>query len=236
VKLFDADRVPPSRTGLLAELRGWLDAASRRARAERAPGLGITPGADVAAEVAARTRDWSEVRPEWALAGNAAFIAAPRARTQGLDLGGRAFLHSYDWTADRGFGVLELIMTAPMVVANWINLQYWGSTVDNAAWGSGNKVLHNVTGLIGVLEGQGGDLRVGLPWQSVHDGARFVHEPMRLQVFIEAPETEMDAILARHEHVRHLVEHGWLHLFSIAEEGRVVRRRIGPGAWVQEAA
>ncbi|HZF77721.1 MAG TPA: DUF2309 domain-containing protein, partial [Acetobacteraceae bacterium] len=188
VKLFDADRVPPSRTGLLAELRGWLDAASRRARAERAPGLGITPGADVAAEVAARTRDWSEVRPEWALAGNAAFIAAPRARTQGLDLGGRAFLHSYDWTADRGFGVLELIMTAPMVVANWINLQYWGSTVDNAAWGSGNKVLHNVTGLIGVLEGQGGELRVGLPWQSVHDGARFVHEPMRLQVFIEAPE------------------------------------------------
>ncbi len=62
---------------------------------------------------------------------------------------------------DEGFGVLELIMTAPMVVASWINLQYYGSTVNNRAFGSGNKVLHNVVGQLGVLEGNAGDLQVG---------------------------------------------------------------------------
>jgi len=126
--------------------------------------------------------------------------------------------------------VLELILTAPMVVASWINLQYYGSTVDNAAWGSGNKALHNVSGLIGVLEGQGGDLRSGLPWQSVHDGTRFMHEPLRLQVLVEAPEAEMDRILARHAGVAALVDHHWLHLFSLAEDG-ALRRRHAAADW-----
>jgi uncharacterized protein YbcC (UPF0753/DUF2309 family) len=233
ITLFDADRVPPSQAETLANLQRSLAAASARARAERAPLLGLAACADAAAETARRGADWSEVRPEWALANNAAFIAAPRARTLGLDLGGRAFLHSYDWRQDEGFGVLELIMTAPMVVANWINLQYWGSTVDNEAWGSGNKVLHNVVGLVGVLEGQGGDLRTGLPWQSVHDGTRFVHEPLRLSVFIEAPEEEMDRVLARHEPVRQLVENGWLHLLSIRADGTVARRHPD-GSWLAE--
>jgi len=129
--------------------------------------------------------------------------------------------------------VLELIMTAPMVVANWINLQYWGSTVDNEAWGSGNKTLHNVVGLFGVLEGQGGDLRTGLPWQSVHDGTRFVHEPLRLSVFIEAPEEAMDEVLARHDAVRRLVDNGWLHLLSIRPDGTVARR-LAEGRWEPE--
>jgi uncharacterized protein YbcC (UPF0753/DUF2309 family) len=120
-------------------------------------------------------------------------------------------------------------------VANWINLQYWGSTVDNEAWGSGNKTLHNVVGLVGVLEGQGGDLRTGLPWQSVHDGTRFVHEPLRLSVFIEAPEAEMDAVLARHEAVRRLVDNGWLHLLSIRPDGSVARR-VAEGSWAAETS
>jgi uncharacterized protein YbcC (UPF0753/DUF2309 family) len=107
----------------------------------------------------ARSLDWAQTRPEWGLAGNAAFIAAPRDRTRGIDLRGRAFLHDYDWRQDRDFGTLELIMTAPMVVAAWINLQYYGSTVNNQAFGCGNKVLHNVTGTIGVLEGNAGYLK-----------------------------------------------------------------------------
>src|SRR4051812_4001850 len=126
--------------------------------------------------------------------GNAAFIATPRGRTYRLPLGGRAFLHSYDWRKDEGFGVLQLIMTAPMVVASWINLQYYGSTVNNRVFGSGNKVLHNVVGQLGVLEGNASDLKVGLPWQSFHDGRRFVHEPLRLNVFIEAPQDAIDAV------------------------------------------
>jgi hypothetical protein len=91
-------------------------------------------------------------------------------------------------------------MTAPMVVAGWINLQYYGSTTDNRRFGSGNKVLHNVVGgAIGVLEGNAGDLRVGLPMQSLHDGKQWMHEPMRLSVFLEAPQAAIDDIIARHD-------------------------------------
>jgi len=118
-----------------------------------------------------------------------------------------------------------------MVVANWINMQYYGSVVDNKRFGSGNKVLHNVTGgAIGVLEGNGGDLRVGLPLQSLHDGRRWVHEPLRLSVFIEAPEAAMDDIIGRHELVRQLVDNRWLHLFRIGENGGVYRR-VSAGNW-----
>ena len=141
------------------------------------------------ARIVARSSDWAQVRPEWGLAGCAGFIVAPRHRTAGKDFGGRSFLHSYDWREDEqaGFSVLELVMTAPMIVGSWISMQYYASTVDNRVYGCGNKVLHNVVGTVGVLEGNGGDLRVGLPWQSVHDGEHFVHEPMRLNVVIEAP-------------------------------------------------
>src|SRR4051794_10511116 len=106
-------------------------------------------------------------------------------------------------------------MTAPMVVASWISLQYYGSTVDNRVFGSGDKVLHNVVGTIGVLEGNGGDLRTGLPWQSVHDGERFVHQPLRLSVVVEAPSEAVNGIIERHAMVRDLVDDGWLHLFAL---------------------
>ena len=94
-------------------------------------------------QVKSRSRDWSETRPEWALAGCQAFIAAPRARTKGKGLEGRAFLHDYDWQKDEGFGILELILTAPVVVASWISLQYYGSVVAPDVFGAGNKLLHN---------------------------------------------------------------------------------------------
>jgi hypothetical protein len=183
------------------------------------------------ANVIARSRDWAQVRPEWGLAGCAAFIAAPRHRTAGIDLGGRSFLHSYDWRQDDGYGVLELIMTAPMVVASWISLQYYGSTVDNRVFGCGNKTLHNVVGTLGVLEGNGGDLRTGLPWQSVHDGERYVHEPLRLNVVIEAPLDAMNAIIARHEHVRSLLDNGWLHLWALDDAGAIAHRYAGGLTW-----
>ena len=172
-------------------------------RTERADRL---PHARSERNIRLRSRDWSEVRPEWALAGCQAFIAAPRHRTAGRNLQGRAFLHDYDWREDRGFGVLELIMTAPVVVASWISLQYYGSTVAPEVFGGGNKLLHNVTGGMGVVEGNGGVLRAGLPWQSVHDGERYVHEPLRLSVCIEAPQEAMTEILRKHAGVRALFD------------------------------
>ncbi|CAJ0850306.1 hypothetical protein AMST5_00250 [freshwater sediment metagenome] len=235
VKIFDEATAPASHRAEIAALKERLVAAAELARLERAALLGLDKGAGTRQKILARSRDWSQVRPEWGLAGNAAFIAAPRARTAGLDLGGRAFLHSYEHDKDDGFRVLELIMTAPMVVASWINLQYFGSTTNNKVFGSGNKTLHNVVSQIGVLEGNGGDLRTGLPLQSVHDGKRFIHEPLRLNVFIEAPEAAMEEVMRKNEDVRALVENGWLHLHALHSDGRI-RRFRAPGDWRDVAA
>jgi uncharacterized protein YbcC (UPF0753/DUF2309 family)/NADH:ubiquinone oxidoreductase subunit 5 (subunit L)/multisubunit Na+/H+ antiporter MnhA subunit len=231
VRIFDRHAVPATHASDLEHLLAKLADAGARARGMRAPLLG--EAADTAGNTGllGRSRDWSQVRPEWGLAGCAAFIVAPRDRTKGVDFEGRSFLHSYDWKEDAGFGVLELVMTAPMVVGSWISLQYYASTVDNRAFGCGNKVLHNVVGTVGVLEGNGGDLRVGLPWQSVHDGERLVHEPMRLNVVIEAPIEAMNAILAKHPSVRALVDNGWLHLYALGEAGHVTQRYAGGLTW-----
>ncbi|MHB8254700.1 MAG: YbcC family protein [Acidiferrobacter sp.] len=236
VTLFDIGGLAPTHEQDISQLRVWLTQAGRLTRVERSHLLGIN-GEDpevIDAMIQDRSRDWSQVRPEWGLAGNAAFIAAPRSKTAGRNLSGRAFLHDYDWRKDDGFGVLELIMTAPMVVANWINMQYYASVVDNKRFGSGNKVLHNIVGgSIGILEGNGGDLRVGLPLQSLHDGDRWIHEPIRLNVFIEAPRSEMDKILAKHEIVRELVENRWLFLFQIDNETDSVYLRKTDKQWQQ---
>ncbi len=232
ITLFDSDQVPATQRGDLAELQAWLSAATKATRRERSALLGLDATApDLDQQILARSRDWAQVRPEWGLAGNAAFIAAPRARTKAARLGGRVFLHNYDHNADADDATLELIMVAPMVVANWINLQYYASTVNNRVFGSGNKVTHNVVGTLGVCQGNGGDLQTGLPMQSVHDGEKWIHEPLRLHVFIEAPRERIAAILAKHENVRLLVEHGWLLLFAIEGEGKTYHQCLPGARW-----
>jgi uncharacterized protein YbcC (UPF0753/DUF2309 family) len=210
IDLCDVQQLPSSHADDLAEIQKWLQEAGQLSRMERCPRL----GASNAEQVLRRSRDWAEVRPEWGLAGNAAFIVASRSRTTGLDLGGRTFMHSYEHRLDPELKVLELIMTAPMVVTNWINMQYYASAVDPVAFGSGNKVIHNVVGQFGVLQGNGGDLMTGLPWQSVHDGKQFQHEPLRLLVLIEAPRTALEQMIEKHALVRNLVSNGWICLVS----------------------
>jgi len=228
VTIYDKDHPAPDHATDLTRTRGWLASAGKVTRGERALRL---PRAGDAADIEPRSRDWAEVRPEWALAGCKAFIAAPRMHTAGKSLEGRAFLHDYDWQQDKGFGVLELIMTAPVVVASWISLQYYGSTVAPGLFGGGNKLLHNVVGGVGVLEGNGGVMRAGLPWQSVHDGERYIHEPLRLSVCIKAPRDAMSEILSRHEGVRALFDNGWLHLFALDEAGHMAWRYAGDLEW-----
>ena len=170
------------------------------------------------------------MRPEWGLAGAAWFIAAPRALTRSLDLGGRAFLHSYEQSLDPQGEILELILTAPMVVASWIAWQYFASTTNNRVFGAGEKTLHNVVGALGVIEGNAGDLRVGLARQSVHDGKAFTHEPVRLQVLLAASLEAIEGVLARRADVRDLVDNGWVRLHRTDDEGRLWRR-TAPGQW-----
>jgi len=220
VDLFDLDQLPASHAKDLERVKEQLTAAAVSARRERAPSLGLGASVDQPQLLLRALRqnadDWAQTRPEWGLANNAAFVIAPRNRTLGVDLQGRCFLHDYDQRRDEDGSRLEQIMTAPMIVANWINMQYYASTVDNKRYGSGNKTLHNVVGgRIGVFEGNGGDLRIGLPWQSLHDGERWLHTPLRLTVVIEAPRESIDRVIARHETVRQLVHNRWLHLMRL---------------------
>jgi uncharacterized protein YbcC (UPF0753/DUF2309 family) len=225
INFFDVAELPDSHRDDLRELELISGRAGQMTRLERGHRMGEISGD----EVASRARFWSEVRPEWGLAGNAAFIVAPRSRTLGLNIGGRAFMHSYDHRRDADGKVLELIMTAPMIVASWINLQYYASTVDNDFFGSGNKVLHNVVGHFGVLEGNAGDLRPGLPWQSVHDGKKSQHEPLRLSVVIEASRQSISRVIDNHPNVRDLVGGEWISLTAI--DNSQIYRYATDGMW-----
>lgn len=232
VEGFDLDLLPPVGKVRWDALQAVLAEAGDRTRRQRASRLGLAPDAGhdrLLAQLRRRASDGAQTRPEWGLAGNAAFIIAPRARSLGADLQGRCFLHDYDASQDADGSILELLMTAPMLVTHWINWQYHASTSDPVHMGSGSKVLHNVVGgHIGVFEGNGGDLRIGLAKQSVHDGDHWIHEPLRLTVVIDAPQDAIERIIGRHAVLGQLIGNGWLHLWRF--EGRALRR-YADGRW-----
>ncbi|MDB0011381.1 DUF2309 domain-containing protein [Crocinitomicaceae bacterium] len=215
--------VPNSHTAYLNQLKDTLKQASVKSRLERSLRFNFKTK-DIDTSFVERSKDWSQVRPEWGLTGCNAFVIAPRNRTKGMNLKGKSFLHSYDWREDKEFKVLEAIMTAPMVVTSWINLQYFASLTDNKRMGSGNKTLHNVTGGFGVLEGSSGDLRIGLPWQSLHDGKDFQHLPQRLNVIIDAPIDAINTIIAKHPMLKNLFDNNWIFLLGIDENGELSSR------------
>lgn len=211
VTVFDRQLVPASHAADLARLEAAFAAAGAESRRQRAAQLGRTPD-----DLLTGAAHWGEVRPEWGLSGNAAFIVGPRALTRDIDLGGQAFLHSYDWTTDADGSALTAILTAPMIVAQWINCQYLFSTIDNARFGAGDKTTQNVVGGFGVVQGGGGDLCTGLPRQSLFrdDGVPY-HTPRRLAVIVEAPLQRVQDIVLHHDAVGRLVENGWINLVVI---------------------
>jgi hypothetical protein len=214
------------------EIETYLQEASSHVRRERVKDIDLKlldlDDKNLKKSLIKKAQDWSEIRPEWGLVNNASFIVAPRIKTRQLDLEGRAFLHDYDWHLDDNFKLLEQIMTAPMLVTHWINMQYNFSVTDNTFFGSGNKLLHNAVGQhIGVFEGNGGDLRIGLPLQSVHDGAQWRHEALRLSVYIAAPSEAIDKIIVAHTTVRELINNNWLFLFRLCEDNTIECYRHG---------
>ncbi|MBN8431430.1 DUF2309 domain-containing protein [Microbulbifer salipaludis] len=223
---------------LPGKLQHWLTSARSAAQSERARhfpgGLALESDKKRNRLFKRRGRDWSQVQPEWGLAGNRALIMAPRAWTRGIDLDGRCFLHDYIWQQDDERKVLEQLMTAPMIVTNWINMQYNASVTDNTKFGSGNKVLHNAVGNnIGVFEGNSGDLRIGLSKQSLHNGEQWMHIPERLSVYIAAPRQAIAEVVAKHDMLRNLIDNDWLYLFSWKQHGTI--DRYYQGAWHQSA-
>lgn len=227
---FDLDLLPPAARARWDHLQPALAQAGDQVRRERAPRLALNPRCthdELLDQLRRRANDGAQTRPEWGLAGNAAFVIASRERSRAAILDGRSFLHDYSSSQDIDGGVLELLMTAPMLVTHWINWQYHASTCDPLRLGSGNKLLHNVVGgCIGVFEGNGGDLRIGLSRQSLHDGERWVHEPLRLTVIIDAPQRAIENVINKHESVRQLVNNGWLHLWRF-DQAQFLRYELG---------
>ena len=205
VTVLDREAVPETHERLVAAFERDVALAGDRLARERAGRLPGDPG-----KVRVRGHDWAQVRPEWGLAGNAAFVVGPRSITAGLDLACRVFLHSYDADSDGDGSALETIMTAPLVVGQWISAQYYFSAVDPDQFGAGDKTLHNPVGGIGVVLGEGGDLQVGLPAQAVGLGDRRVHEPLRLLAVIQAPLERTEAIIQRNQVLRELIGGRWI--------------------------
>lgn len=233
IHILDDSMIPTSRKEAFNKLQPSLKEASNAARIERAVRLQVDPS-NAEKSIFKRSNDWSQVRPEWGLAGCSAFVIADRKNTRGVNLGGKTFLNDYEWKSDESGKILESIMTAPMVVTSWINLQYYSSTVDKDRFGAGNKTLHNITGGIGVIEGAGGDLRIGLPIQSIHNGIDFEHAPNRLTVVIQAPKAKINAILEKHQSVKDLVDNGWIHLLTMSDDGLIADRYTGDLSWKEE--
>ena len=207
IVLFDAE-VPESHQKQLAIVKTDLYKAQQTATQER---LGANKNSISAAQQ--KANHWGETRPEWGLAKNAGFIIAPRTLTKHQNLAGRCFLHSYAWESDMEGSALEGILQGPMVVTQWINNHYYFSTVDNDTFGGGSKITHNITGKYGVVQGNGGDLKMGLPLQSVNYADKgMYHQPLRLSVLVQAPLERVNDILARNEHLKTLLDNEWIYL------------------------
>ena len=235
VHFFDLEDLPETHKPDVDRLKEALEKAELGLAQERCQRL---PGAphDMAppmskAHTWTRSLDWSQVRPEWGLSKNAAFIIGKRSVTKGANLEGRTFLHNYNAEDDESGLVLEIIMTAPMVVAEWINLQYYFSTVDPWVYGSGSKVLHNVVSGIGVMAGSQSDFQSGLPLQAVRDGNKLFHEPLRLTVIIQAPISRIMEIIQRHTILQYFVNNQWIHLLALDPESREFQQYIPGGTW-----
>ncbi len=210
VALFDIEGVLPALRSELDRVRAEFDEAGDRNAHERARRfescpLSSTPR-DARKHVEARSEDLAQARPELGHATNAICIVGRRARSRGLFFDRRAFLTSYDPTRDTEDGaILARTLAAVLPVCGGINLEYFFSHVDPQGYGSGTKLPHNLTGLLGVMDGAASDLRTGLPWQMTE-----IHEPVRLLIVIETTLEIFQGVMRGNSMVESMVRKGWV--------------------------
>jgi uncharacterized protein YbcC (UPF0753/DUF2309 family) len=229
VVLYDVERVPPTHRGKLAALETAFERARARNAHERARRFELLPrslsASAALAHVEARSEDLAQTRPEYGHATNAVCIVGRRSRTRGLFLDRRAFLVSYDPGSDDAEGtILGGTLKAVLPVVAGINLEYYFSYVDPRAYGCGTKLPHNVTGLLGVMDGHASDLRTGLPWQMVE-----IHEPVRLLMVVEAEPSILDRVLRRDPAASQLVENRWIQLATLSPVSNEIHVRTREG-------
>ena len=218
VTFFATDHLPKSHQDDMHEFRvaiGRVCAANAQERCRRfeTASLNVT-AMEAMRHVEERSGDLAQVRPELGHATNAVCMIGRRSRTRGLFLDRRAFLVSYDPTADHDGAILARTLAAVGPVGAGINLEYFFSTVDSIGYGCGTKLPHNITGLLGVMDGHASDLRTGLPWQMVE-----IHEPVRLLIVIDAtPERILSAVQCVPS-VKRLVVNRWVQVVAWEADG-----------------
>lgn len=209
VTLTDEVDIPDALRPNYEAVKRDLAEAVRRAARERCRRFASAPkDADLDTSLAhtmERASDFSQIRPELGHATNACAVVGRRALTQGIFFDRRSFVISYDPNTDPEGTVLERILLAVGPVGAGINLEYYFSTVDPGVYGSDSKVPHNVSGLIGVMEGAHSDLRTGLPRQMTE-----VHEPMRLHLIVDADPNIAGAIYGRQPGIQQLLDGEWV--------------------------
>ena len=214
LKYYDLEALPQSHSARFDEVLRALEIARRENALERsrrfddAP-LDLTPE-QALRHVEARATLFAQPRPEYGHCTNAVCIVGRREITRGLHLDRRAFLVSYSPIGDPDNTIIERILAAVGPVGAGISLEYYFSSVDNETFGCGTKLPHNVTGLIGVMNGHQSDLRTGLPLQMVE-----IHEPMRLLLIVEATPAALLAVAARQPEIAELVVKRWVQLVSL---------------------
>jgi uncharacterized protein YbcC (UPF0753/DUF2309 family) len=240
IEFFDLEAVPLTHRRDLKRLWRDLEEAGQRTALERArtlPGIFDSSRPFHLSTLLQRSCDFSEVRPEWGLSGNAWFIIGSRNLTGGhANFSGRAFLHSYDFVLDPSGKDLESILTGPLVVGEWINMEHFFSVLDPASLGGGNKIYHNVTGYLGVMWWNESDLLVGLPVQTLRDGNRLIHEPARLTVLVESPRERINAIVENNPILKTLFRNEWMHLIVADPFDREFYRYTFPDLWTNVQA
>ena len=166
---------------------------------------------------------WWQVFPEWGLSGNAAVVIGPRSLTKNFNLRSRVFMHDYAWEEDLDNQVLVSIFSGPGVVMQMINAAYNVAITNPKNFSSDDKTRHNVLGEAGVLLGADGPLYRGLPWQSISPQATQIpgnengHIPLRLQIFVAAPQAKMTEALEQSS-LAPLATGGWVSLHSLHDE------------------
>lgn len=215
VEYYDLDRLPSSHHREFELARESIDEARRRNAQERcrrfeSAALTLSPEAALR-HVEARAEDLSQVRPEYGHATNAICFVGRRARTRGLFMDRRCFLTSYNPLRDPDSQpVLTRILQAVIPVCAGINLEYYFSVVDPNGYGCGTKLPHNITSLVGVMDGAASDLRPGLPWQMVE-----IHEPVRILFVIETRPEFLTGIFERNPPLKNLVDNEWVQVATI---------------------
>lgn len=211
VALFDEDLVAVEWRSILTRAKDAIDVARRREAHERCRRFDAVPRwyppLAALAHVEGRAADLAQPRPEYGHATNAFCIVGRRMRTRGLFLDRRAFLVSYDPTRDEDGAILARIMAAVVPVVAGISLEYYFSYVDPSGYGCGTKLPHNVTSLLGVMDGAQSDLRTGLPWQMVE-----IHEPTRLAIVVEGSRDRVLRVVRNNPAIDRLVRNRWVWL------------------------